>query len=115
LGAADLGGKLPERCSDGDEGWVLQTKLDQKLDITVRGGTGSLEDIELRLRLEPDRSCVEAMAAKADTGFRMRGDAREKKEKRRRRVRGDQEPHPRGVPMAARERYGSRRWQMSCE
>jgi hypothetical protein len=102
LGRVDLEGRVPPACRDQHDGWLLETELASKPNITLTNANGYLDDIEMRLVLEPGSACVEAMAAKAGRGFRS--------------VEGKE-----GAPasdnaifMSASERYAGRRWNLRC-
>jgi hypothetical protein len=99
----DLDGRVPPRCREYNDGWLLETQLPSNPNITVVNASGYLDDIEMRLRLEPGGACVEAMAAKAGRGFHG--------------VEGKKDSAPAGddaIFMAASERYAGRRWQLRC-
>ncbi|RLB47370.1 MAG: hypothetical protein DRI90_26430, partial [Deltaproteobacteria bacterium] len=104
LGAADLDGRLPPTCRDHDDGWLLDTRLAITPAIDLVGLSGYLDDIEMRLRLEPGGACVEAIAARAGRGLSASGAAD-----------GDAKPGAdKTLPLSARERYTGRRWTLMC-
>ena len=100
LARADLDGVVPRRCEDHDDGWLLDTKLQVTPDLSYRGVRGYADNIETRLRLNPGRSCIEAIAAKAGSGFVQQE--------------GSEAAAADGIPLSARERFTGRRWHMSC-
>jgi hypothetical protein len=100
VGAADLDGNLPRRCNDQDDGWLLDTSLALAPAIALSGATGYVDDVELRMRVDPGFVCIEAMAARAGRGL-----AADK--------RGDKNA-AQSVPLAARDRYSGRRWRFAC-
>jgi hypothetical protein len=102
LGPTDLGGKLPPRCQPSHDGWLVDTALSPRPNVTLSGASSGIEDLELRLRLDPDNSCVDGMAAKVSSGFEPRA------------ARGKKKPDAGGVSMVVRERYGTGRWTFAC-
>ncbi len=98
LGSADLDGTVPRMCSAHDDGWMLDTALTVSPAIELEGASGYLDDIELRLRLDPDGACVVALAAQAARPLAV--DAFDKKAV--------------GIPMSVRERSAGRRWPLRC-
>ncbi len=101
LGPADLDGKLPHTCRADDDGWLLDSRLAVTPAIDVRGMSGYLDDIELRLRLEPGGACVESLAARAGRGLTVAGEH-------------DAPAANQTLPLSARERYTGRRWKLMC-
>jgi len=104
LGPADLGGKVPPTCRADDDGWLLDTRLAVTPAIDMVGMSGYLDDIELRLRLEPGSSCAESIAARAGRGLTVRGS-----DEAATHIRPNQT-----LPLSARERYTGRRWKLMC-
>jgi hypothetical protein len=100
LGKADLDGVIPRRCEEHDDGWLLDTRLAVNPAIDLVGVHGYVEDIEVRLRLDPGSQCIDAIAAKAGRTFAVSEDAASAART--------------GIRMAVRDRYTGRRWRMSC-
>jgi len=103
LGKRDLGGKLPPRCAEGQDGWLMDTGLDMTPSVQLTSGRGVLDTVEFRLRLDPGSACVEAMAARIDGLFIPDKDAKPLTEK-----------IPGSVTLAATERMTGRRWLFAC-
>jgi len=102
LGAADLDGKVPARCSEHDDGWLVDSQLATRPIVSVTGGDGFIEDVVLRMRIDPGFVCVDALSARAGRGFRLEGDAKRAVDRER-------------IPMAAREQFSSAKvWQLAC-
>jgi len=108
LGKRDLGGVAPPRCTEGQDGWLLDTNLDTTPNIHMTGGRASLDAIELRLRFDPGAVCAEAMTARMDGTLAL-----------------DKAPAPAAgaqkdsasdawIPFAATERASGRRWGLRC-
>lgn len=100
LGPIDLDGKVPGACADHDDGWVLETALPRSPDIDLKGTDGYVDEVRLRVRLSPGKSCIESISAKAG---RTLGDAEVKAA-----------PAGAAIPLAVRERYTGRRWGFMC-
>jgi hypothetical protein len=103
LGKRDLGGKLPPRCAEGQDGWLMDTGLDMTPSVQLTSGRGVLDTVEFRLRLDPGSACVEGMAARIDGLFIPDKDAKPLTEK-----------IPGSVTLAATERMTGRRWVFAC-
>jgi hypothetical protein len=69
LGKRDLGGKLPPRCAEGQDGWLMDTLLDSTPSVQLTSGRAVVDTVEFRLRMDPGNACVEAMAARIDGVF----------------------------------------------
>jgi hypothetical protein len=64
---SDLEGQLPERCPDEGDGWMVNTELSLAPAARLLPPSGgSLGAIELRLRLDPGKVCIETIAARAE-------------------------------------------------
>jgi hypothetical protein len=111
LFGSDLEGQIPERCSDEADGWMVNTELSlAPAARLVPASVASLGSIELRLRLDPGKVCVDAIAARADglssalvaaassTGAHHRAPAGGAND----------------IPMAATEASSGRRWLLRC-
>ena len=80
---------------------MLETKLPVSPRIAFTNVVGSVDGIELRLRLEPGGGCVEAIAAQA-TGFHPM-------ESKQAESVGDD-----GIRLSVNEHYTGRRWHLRC-
>lgn len=103
LGKRDLGGKLPPRCADGQDGWLMDTGLDMTPSVMLMSGRANFDTVEFRLRMDPGSVCVEGMAARIDGLFVPDKDAKPAAEK----ING-------AVTLAATERSAGRRWSFAC-
>lgn len=99
----DLGGKLPPRCAEGQDGWLMDTGLDMSPNVHLMSGRAVFDTVEFRLRMDPGSMCVESIAARIDGLFVPDKDARPLKEK----TAGS-------VTLAATERMTGRRWSFAC-
>jgi hypothetical protein len=102
LGPVDLDGQAPRGCEGDDDGWLVVHRPDATPSLRLRGVNGYVDDLELRLRLEPGSACVDAIAGQASRGL-----AREEGV--------ELESARAGVPFAVRERYAGSRWHLRCQ
>jgi hypothetical protein len=73
LAPSDLDGVDPRRCSDEDDGWLVETALAIPAALRVVGpDPASLSRPELRVRLDERAVCVEAIAAEAPSALPVR-------------------------------------------
>jgi hypothetical protein len=63
----DLGGRAPRHCEADDDGWLVET-LSNHFYLRLEPA-GRATDVELRLRVEPDRACVDAIAGTLADGL----------------------------------------------
>jgi hypothetical protein len=101
LGPTHLDSEVPRRCASDDDGWLVETSLPSVPVFQLVGTAGYVDDVELRMRIDPASICVEAIAARA--GRTLEGSSE----------RGSRGAVT-GIPMAVRERYSGRRWSFSC-
>jgi hypothetical protein len=101
LGNTDLEGKVPPRCSEHDDGWIVDTALPVSPNVQLTGVDGFVDEVELRLRIDPGFACAEAIAARAGRGFKVSEKSKGATDSE-------------SIPMAVRERYSGKRWQLSC-
>jgi hypothetical protein len=67
LFGSDLEGAVPPRCGADSDGWVVTTDVKPAPAARVTApAAASLGSIELRLRLDPGKVCVDAIAARGD-------------------------------------------------
>ncbi|MDI1434071.1 hypothetical protein [Polyangium sorediatum] len=105
LGKRDLGGVLPPRCAEGQDGWIMDTSLDASPAVEIPGGRAALDSIEMRLRIDPGAVCVEGIAARLDGTFLPDKETKPT---------ADKPPATATVPLAATERSTGRRWSFAC-
>lgn len=103
LGKRDLGGKLPPRCAEGQDGWLMDTSLDMTPSVQLTSGRAVFDTVEFRLRVDPGSICVENLAARIDGSFVPDKDAKPVTDKM-----------PNAVTLAATERMTGRRWVFAC-
>ncbi len=104
LGKRDLGGKLPSRCAEGQDGWLMDTLLDTNPSVQLTSGRAVVDTVEFRLRMDPGNACVEAMAGRIDGVFFPDKDVKPATDK----------PIPGAVTLSATERMTGRRWTFAC-
>jgi hypothetical protein len=63
VGPRDLGGKVPDRCSAGQDGWQFDASPEGQMMVDVVGSAATLDGIALRLRLDPGSRCIDGIAA----------------------------------------------------
>jgi hypothetical protein len=104
LGPKDLNGVVPPACGTHDDGWIVETVLTAEPNIDVfdhRGSNGvGADDARFRIRFEPGRQCVDAIAASAS---RTLAD-----------MKPAAVPSAATIPMALRERYTGAAWGFKC-
>jgi len=67
LFGSDLEGEVPPRCAADSDGWVVATDVKPAPAARIiTPAAASLGSIELRLRLDPGKVCVDAIAARAE-------------------------------------------------
>jgi hypothetical protein len=108
IGKRDLGGLVPPRCAEGQDGWMLDTTLETTPSILMTGGRASLDAVELRLRFDPGSVCAEAMAARMDGTLAM-----DKPAAKAGGASKDSAPDT-AIPLAATERATGKRWGLRC-
>jgi len=108
LGKRDLGGALPPRCAEGQDGWVMDTSLDASPVVDTPGGRGTFDSVEMRLRLDPGMACVEGIAARLDGTFVPDKEAKPTQQP------PDKPAQAGTVSLAATERSTGRRWSFAC-
>ena len=64
-GPTDLGGRMPPRCAPGQDGWLLDMQPSVAPRLVLPEGAGFGGSIRMRVRVDGERSCVEAMSGRA--------------------------------------------------
>jgi hypothetical protein len=109
IGKRDLGGVVPPRCTEGQDGWMLDTTLETTPSILMTGGRASLDAVELRLRFDPGSVCAEAMAARMDGTLAIDKPAAPASAAPK-----DKPTFDTAIPLAATERASGKRWGLRC-
>jgi hypothetical protein len=108
LFGSDLEGQIPERCPEERDGWAVNTELTLSPAASITSpASASLSAIELRLRLDPGKVCVDAIAARAEgLGAPPAGAP----------TGAHHTPllEPREIPLAATDPASGRRWLLGC-
>ncbi len=110
LGRADLAARLPARCSKDQDGWLVETSLPTSTVVNLRGNRTYLDNIEYRLRLDPNGTCVEAIAANVGRSFTPPEQPR-----RPGRPVAASGSTANQIPTAIRLHDGSERWHLACQ
>jgi len=110
LGPDDLSGQPPPPCAGRDNGWIVGQRLAIAPMVAVAGAHGYLDEVELRLRIDPAGACVESMAARGSRGFGPRQDGSAPR-RLGRSARVAAEPP---IPLVVHGRDGDARWLLEC-
>jgi hypothetical protein len=101
LGPTDLGGRAPPACRADADGWLFDASLALGPVVRLYPGASFADSVELRLRVEPDSACIDALAA-VTTSFRPE-------------ARAPGVPAPAGaLPLLLRSRVAPERWRLAC-
>jgi len=65
MGPADLDGKVPEPCSPGQDGWLIDTQLPVSPNLRLPEGGSFGGSERVRLRVDGERTCIEGITARA--------------------------------------------------
>lgn len=103
----DLDGKVPSRCSPGQDGWLFDVALDNSPVVDLSDGYAALDSVELRLRMDPGAVCVEGLSARMDGTFSKQGGAVTT-------ASAVKEIDSKSIPLAATERVAGKRWVFQC-
>lgn len=100
LGPTDLGGRAPRACEAQDDGWLIITQPTLSPSLELRGVSGYIDDVELRLRVDPGGACLDAMSGRSNRGLSPSPDAEASAAK--------------GAPLSVRSRNAGESWQLRC-
>lgn len=104
------------RCAPEQDGWLVMLKPDTAVTVDVDNARATIEHVEMRVRVDPDRACVEALTAVTPGLFALessgKGAPRALTAPPGRRAGVDPAA---AVPLAVHERLSGRRWGMSCK
>ncbi len=65
LGRRDLAGVTVVHCSAQQDGWLYEGTISSAPSLEIENASGSVENPELRLLLDPGSACIDAMASKS--------------------------------------------------
>lgn len=100
LGPTDLGGRVPRACEAQDDGWLVITQPQLAPSIELHGASGYIDDVELRLRVEPGGLCLDAISGRSNRGLTVSPEA---------------EPaSTEGAPFSVRGRNEGESWKLRC-
>lgn len=112
LARRDFAGVPLPRCAPEQDGWVFDVKPETTVAIDVTNARGSMDQVEMRVRVDPGRACVDGFAART-SAFYASGAAPQ---------RGLTAPPGRKggdaalqVPLSVNEISTGRRWGLSCK
>jgi len=120
LFGSDLEGQILERCPEERDGWAVNTELSLSPAARITSpASASLSAIELRLRLDPGKVCVDAMAARAEGLGALPSAGGEPDRPLTRPSAGSpigahHASEPRDIPLAATDPASGRRWLLAC-
>ena len=100
LGPVDLSGRVLRVCDDGDDGWLVVSQPQLSPSLELAGVSGYIDDIELRLRLEPGSACLDAMSGRSNRGLAPSPEYEAGAAK--------------GAPLSVRSRNDGESWQLRC-
>jgi hypothetical protein len=130
----DLAGVPIDRCGPGQDGWLLDVTPEVAPIVDLAGSYASIDQVELRLRLDPGVACAQGMSARIEGVLSKGKPAASSEAARRARTRAQlladtvlastakqapaagRTPHddPTEVPLSATERGTGRRWDFHC-
>jgi hypothetical protein len=118
LARRDLADTPLSRCTASQDGWTFDVTPEATTAVDVDNATARFEPVELRLRLDPGRACIESLAARTDPFFAREAPSAAAKGPPRpltsvpaRKAVADEG----SVAMAATEKLTGRRWGLSCK
>jgi len=103
LGVQTLGIRKLRKCSADDDGWLYSGEMTSTYVLRLERTRGYPSQVRIRMRWAPDGACVDSLSAVASADFRPTSSTR------------SSEPEADAIPLFVRERYGSRRWNFSCD
>jgi hypothetical protein len=105
-----------DACAPEQDGWVLDVAPDTAVTIDADNARANFDAVELRVRVDPGRACVERVAARTPglypAGPKPAGGADKPLTAvpgRKGKGEGDA-----AIPLAVNERSTGRRWGLSC-
>jgi hypothetical protein len=110
------GGPLP-RCAPEQDGWTFDVTPDATMLVELDNARATIDAVELRVRVDPGRACVEAIAGKSGSFWAIdpkgapHGTAKAITAPPGKKASGDPAT---ALPMAVTERGGGRRWGLNC-
>ena len=135
LGRRDFAGVPLPRCAPEQDGWTFDVAPETATNVEMENARGQVDAVEMRVRLDPGRACVESLlrgAEPADSShdradlLAPRGGRTEAWCRRRPPAERTVEamtavparkggPDDKAVPMAVTEKFAGRRWGLSCK
>jgi hypothetical protein len=118
IGRRDFAGSALTKCAPEQDGWLLDVEVSAEtaVAIDVDNARAQIDPVEMRVRLDPDRACVDGFAARSGAFYPVGARAAGK---------GPAVPLTaapgrsggaveRTIPLAATEKATGRRWGLSC-
>jgi hypothetical protein len=110
------------RCAPEQDGWVLDVEPDTTTNVEIANARSSLEKVELRVRLDVGRACLEALSAKSGQLYAMVASGVAPGAAKGAPVQPLTAPPGRkgsgdegAVPLAVTEKLTDRRWGLVCK
>jgi hypothetical protein len=107
LGRPDFGDVEVSAACDQTDGWLVELPIEPAPDVDIEGASASLDAVELRLRMEEGKACIEGGVG--TLGFGLRGDSGKKKVEKRVAARPGA-----GFSLMATDRSSSDRREIVC-
>jgi hypothetical protein len=122
LGRRDYAGINLARCAPGQDGWTFDVSPtpDANTNVELSNARARFDTVELRVRLDPGRACIEALAVRSEAFFALEtkpaqpGPARPLTTVPARGAKGATSQEG-AIPMAATEKQTGRRWGLQCK
>jgi hypothetical protein len=124
LARRDFAGTVLPRCAPEQDGWAIDVTPDTASNVEVDNARAQVDAVDARVRLDPGRACVEALAARSGPFFSLEprppptaayGAPRPAAKTLTSVPARKGTPDDRSVPMAVTEKYSGRRWGLSCK
>jgi hypothetical protein len=66
LARRDLSGVNLQRCTPTQDGWLFDTPFESPTSVDLRGSSATIDNLEMRVRMDPGTVCIESLAARID-------------------------------------------------
>ncbi|MFT3772112.1 MAG: hypothetical protein QM820_42445 [Minicystis sp.] len=118
LARRDFAGLSLGRCGPEQDGWVLDVLPDTAVSIDLENARAQIDAVEMRVRLDPGRACIDGFAGRAPAFFAIEPAHAAKAAAPRALTAA---PGRKGtadafaIPLAISERGSGRRWGLTCK
>ncbi|APR77821.1 Hypothetical protein A7982_03168 [Minicystis rosea] len=108
------------RCTPEQDGWMVDVTPDTAVAIDLDNARAQIDGVEMRVRLDPGRACVEGFAAKTASFFPIEpkgaaGKAPAKALTSAPGRKGGAADGATAIPLSVSERQSGRRWGLTCK